>query len=105
MPLDPQQGPGGRPAADSGTGAAERAGKPGDGFLQVRRQVGQRCRFGIVEAQKLIRLGLAVAEDREGVRVIAQRLALQVDLTGALGDDRQNGPGFPILRGQTEMSR
>lgn len=95
VPLGPQQRPGGRPALGGRAFAVERTAEKINRLLQVGRQGGVLLGVHHVQAQEGIRRALAVAQDRESARVIAQRQAPGVDGPHILGHNRDNRPTHP----------
>ena len=76
MPLVPQQRTGRRAILCGGTFTIERTVKVLYCFLQLGGKTLHDRRIGCEHAKEIIGARLAIAEDREGVRIVSERLSV-----------------------------
>ena len=98
MPLIPKQCAGCGSILGCGAFAVERAVEMLHGLAQFRCEAFHEKWVGFKDAEKISRARLAVTEDGEGIRVVAEGLSLLVNLADAFawfGEDRQV---LPLVR-------
>lgn len=98
MPLIPKQCAGCGSILGCGAFAVERAVEMLHGLAQFRCEAFHEKWVGFKDAEKISRARLAVTEDGEGIRVIAERLSLLINLADAFIWFGENGKRFPFVR-------